>query len=420
VKTVKAVFLIAMVLIVSTSCLVGCGHGGKDDSSSSKQTPNSAGISLSGTAATGAPIASATITLKDKNGALKTALTGTDGKYSFDITGMTAPFLLKVPLGQASLYSVATSSGTANVHPFTDLIIRTWYEREGSDVDTAFGNTGGFPSPPTAADVSTIELVMRDILSTWLQQEGVDASSFNLITSSFDTNESGFDEVLEYTEVGIDATGKVTVSCTDPTTGIGNTMVSTSIGSLTEPDATPPTDPTGLKAIGADMNKIVLLWDASTDNVGIAGYNVYRGNTKIGKSAYSVYFDSSSLAPGTQYCYQVEAFDGAGNTSAAKSVQACAFTLAASDVTPPSTPADLIATPTSATQISLAWTASSDNSYVLSYRVSRDSGKTATVPSTGFVDTGLAAHTRYCYTVKAVDAAGNVSPDSSQVCVMTL
>ena len=350
---------------------------------------------------------------------MKTALTGTDGKYSFDITGMTAPFLLKVSLGQASLYSVATSSGTANVHPFTDLIIRNWYEREGSDVDTAFGSVGALPSPPAAVDVSTIEITMKNILATWLQQEGVDASSFNLITSSFDADETGFDEVLEYTDVEIDTTGHVTVSCTDPMTGIGNTMVSTSIGNLTEPDATSPADPAGLKAIGADKNKIVLLWDASTDNVGIAGYNVYRGNTRIGKAAYSVYFDSSGLAPGTPYCYQVEAFDGAGNTSA-KSGQACASALAVSDVTPPSAPAGLIASPASATQISLTWTASTDDTYVLSYRVSRDGGEIATDPSPGFVDTGLAAHTRYCYTVKAVDAAGNVSPESSQVCVTTL
>ena len=121
-------------------------------------------ISLSGVAATGAPIASATITLKDKNGFIKTGVTGTDGKYSFDITGMTAPFLLKVPSGPADLYSVATSSGTANVHPYTDLIIRNWYMVKGSDVETAFGGTGALPSPPTTADISPIETAVRNII----------------------------------------------------------------------------------------------------------------------------------------------------------------------------------------------------------------------------------------------------------------
>lgn len=417
-KIVKAALLISTALIVSTSLLVGCGRGGKDNSSSNK-TSNSTGISLSGTAATGAPIASAIITLKDKNGSLKTAVTGTDGKYSFDITGMAAPFLLKVPLGQSSLYGAATSSGTVNIHPFTDLIIRNWYADQGSDVDSAFESAGDLPSPPTADDIASRETAVRNILSTWMQQEGVDASSFNLITSSFDADKSGFDEVLEYTEVDINAAGLVTVSCTDPATGIGNTMVSTNIGNLTATDTTPPSDPVGLRAIGADMNKILLLWDASTDNVGIAGYNVYRGNTKIGKAAYAVYFDSAGLAPGTTYCYQVEAFDGAGNTSPSTSGQACVSTLAVSDTTPPSAPADLAVSQVSSTQISLAWTASTDDVFVLSYRVLRDGGEIAKVPSTSFVDGDLAAHTRYCYTVKAVDAAGNISADSSQICATT-
>lgn len=415
-KIVKAAFFIAIVLIISTSCLVGCGHGAKDNSSSKES--NSSGVSLSGIAATGAPIASATITLKDRNGSLKTALTGTDGKYSFDITGMTPPFLLKVPLGQASLYSIAASSGTVNVHPFTDLITRNWYAGQGSDVDAAFGSAGNLPSPPTADDIATRETVVRNILSTWMEQEGVDTSSFNLITSSFDANETGFDEVLEYTEVDIDTAGRVTVSCTDPATGIGNTMVSTNIGNLTEADTAPPSDSGGLTAIGANSNKILLIWDASTDNVGIAGYNVYRGSEKIGKSAYSIYFDSSGLAPGTEYCYQVEAFDGPGNTSA-RSGQACASTLTAPDTTPPSAPLGLTATPTSATQISLGWTASTDDTYVLSYKVSRDGGEIAAAPSTSFVDGELSAHTRYCYTVRAVDAAGNISAYSNQICTTT-
>jgi chitinase len=196
-------------------------------------------------------------------------------------------------------------------------------------------------------------------------------------------------------------------------------MVSTNIGSLTATDTTPPSDPIGLKAIGADKNNILLLWDTSADNVGIAGYNIYRGNTKIGKAAYAVYFDSSDLAPGTEYCYQVEAYDGTGNISTAKSVQACASTLAVSDTAPPSTPANLTTTSASTTQISLTWAASTDNAYVLSYRVSRDGGEIGTAPSTSFIDKELSAHTQYCYTVKAVDAAGNISQNSSQVCATT-
>jgi chitodextrinase len=418
----KSYILIAAVLTALASGLIGCGHGGKS-SSSSDETGNGGHVSLSGIAATGAPVASATITLKDKNGSLRTALTGTDGKYSFDITGMTAPFLMKLPLGQASLYSVATSSGTANVHPFTDLIIRNWYESEGIDVDAAFGSTGALPSPPTSDGIATIEAVVRNLLKTWLQQEGIDESSFNLITSSFEANSAGFDQILDNTQVTIDAAGQVTIESCDPTTGINGTAVSTNIINLAAADTSPPSTPGVPVATGADKNKITLLWDVSTDNVGVAGYNIYRDTTKIGKSPYPIYTDSSGLQPFTTYCYQIEAFDGEGNVSINKSGQACATTLGNSDTALPSAPANLTATAISTSQISLSWSASTDiDNNLLGYKVYRDGQKTDSiaVPATSFVEKGLSASTEYCYTVKAFDSAGNFSLDSNQVCLTTL
>ncbi len=420
-KMVKLYILIAAALTALTFGLIGCSHGG--DSTSDKPG-NGTAVTLSGTAASGAPIASATITLKDKNGSLKTGVTGTDGKYSFDITSMTPPFLIKVPLGQTYLYSVVTSSGTANVHPYTDLIIRNWYMVKGSDVDTAFGSTGALPSPPTEADISTIEAAVRNIMKTWLQQENLDASSFNLITSSFDADSIGFDKILDMTMVSIDAAGQVTVDSCDPSTGIDGTMVATNIINLAAADASPPSDPGGLVVTGADKNKIVLLWTASTDDIGVAGYNIYRDNTKIGKSPFPSYADSAGLQPNTPYCYQIEAFDGVGNVSVNKSGQVCATTLVNSDTALPSTPSTMTATPLSTSQIKLGWTASTDvKNNLIGYKVYRDGKRieSVAIPATSFVDDkGLSANTQYCYTVKAFDAAGNISPDSSQVCITTL
>jgi chitodextrinase len=403
--------------------LIGCSHGGKDDSTS-KDSGNDTAITLSGTAASGAPIASATITLKDKNGSLKTGVTGTDGKYSFDITGMTAPFLLKVPSGPVDLYSVATSSGTANVHPYTDLIIRNWYMVKGSDVDTAFGSTGALPSPPTEADISPIEAAVRNIMQAWLQQEGLDISPFNLITSSFDADSVGFDKILDMTMVEIDASGQVTVETCDPTTGLDGTMVATNITNLAAADSAPPSDPAGLVATGADKNKIVLLWNSSTDDISVAGYNIYRGSTKIGKSPAPIYSDSAGLQPSSSYCYQIEAFDGAGNVSANKSLQVCAATLGTSDTALPSMPSSLTATAISSSQISLKWTESTDVvNNLIGYKVYRDGNRIESValPATSFVDDKrLSTNTQYCYTVKAFDSAGNNSLDSNQVCITTL
>ncbi|MEW9702223.1 discoidin domain-containing protein [Paenibacillus sp. SI8] len=83
-----------------------------------------------------------------------------------------------------------------------------------------------------------------------------------------------------------------------------------------------------------------------------------------------------------------------------------------SDNQAPSVPANLTATAASGTQINLSWNASTDNVGVSNYEVFRDGILTGTSTSTSYNDTGLAATTTYSYTVKAKDAAGNVSAAS--------
>ena len=91
-------------------------------------------------------------------------------------------------------------------------------------------------------------------------------------------------------------------------------------------DTTSPTVPAGLTASAASSSQINLSWTASTDNVGVTGYKVYRGGTQVGTSAAASYLDSG-LAASTSYSYTVAAFDAAGNTSA-QSSGASATTLA--------------------------------------------------------------------------------------------
>ena len=84
-------------------------------------------------------------------------------------------------------------------------------------------------------------------------------------------------------------------------------------------------------------------------------------------------FNDTGLAAATSYSYRVRAADLAGNLSGYSSVQS-ATTQAGPDTQPPSVPAGLSATPVSATQINLAWTASTDNVGVTGYRVERCQG----------------------------------------------
>jgi chitodextrinase len=184
-------------------------------------------------------------------------------------------------------------------------------------------------------------------------------------------------------------------------------------------DATPPSTPTGLSAVAASPSQINLSWNASTDNVGIAGYRVYRNGTLITTLGNVTTYQNTGLTASTTYSYTVQALDMAGNASA-QSAPASATTLSTPDTTPPSTPTGLTATAVSSSQINLSWNASTDNVGVTGYRVYRDGALIATLGNvTTYQDTGLSASTTYSYTVQALDGAGNASGQSSPATATT-
>ena len=92
---------------------------------------------------------------------------------------------------------------------------------------------------------------------------------------------------------------------------------------------------------------------------------------------------------------------------------------AVTDNQPPSTPANLAAGTVTATQVPLTWSASSDDQGVAGYRVLRGATQVGESGGTSFTDSSVSPATTYTYTVKAVDAGGNVSQASEPVTVTT-
>jgi chitodextrinase len=92
---------------------------------------------------------------------------------------------------------------------------------------------------------------------------------------------------------------------------------------------------------------------------------------------------------------------------------------AGGDTTPPSAPTNLTSPSHTSSSVSLSWTASTDNVGVTGYQIFRNGAQVGTSTTTSFTNSGLAASTTYSFTVKATDAAGNVSATSNTINVTT-
>jgi chitinase len=182
-------------------------------------------------------------------------------------------------------------------------------------------------------------------------------------------------------------------------------------------DTTPPSTVSGLSSPSKTSTSVSLAWTAATDNVGIAGYNIYRNGattpTAQTTGTGTTYTDSG-LAASTAYTYTVKARDAAGNISTAYSNQISVTTNASGggDTSPPTVPL-ISATGSTNTSISLAWTASTDNVGVTGYELSRGTTVLTTQTGLSYTDGGRSACSSYGYSVRARDAAGNWSASSS-------
>jgi acid phosphatase type 7 len=181
------------------------------------------------------------------------------------------------------------------------------------------------------------------------------------------------------------------------------------------PDTLAPTVPTDLGASAVGPTRVDLSWSASGDDVGVAGYKVFRDSVQIGSSPTPSFTDRTAL-PDNSYTYAVAAFDAAGNQS---ELSAPASATTPADTTPPSAPASLTATASGSNQVNLSWSASTDDVGVASYEIDRDGTPIGTSSATSFTDTGVQPSTTYTYTVAALDSAGNRSGDSAGATVTT-
>ena len=274
-------------------------------------------------------------------------------------------------------------------------------------------------TPPTVpANLAVNTTTASSVSLSWT------ASTDNVAVTGYNVYRNavlvGTSPVASFTDSSLAAstTYIYSVAAYDAAGNVSTQSASVPATTLASADSTPPTVPTNLSVTATTISSISLSWTASTDNVAVTGYSIYRNGVLVGTSPVASY-TNSSLAASTTYIYSVAAYDAAGNVST-QSATVSATTLAAADTTPPSVPANLAVTATTSSSVSLSWTASTDNVAVTGYNVYRNGLLVGTSPVPSFTNSSLAASTTYIYSVAAYDAAGNVSTQSATVSATTL
>jgi chitodextrinase len=191
--------------------------------------------------------------------------------------------------------------------------------------------------------------------------------------------------------------------------------------SCASPDTTAPSVPTGLTATAQNGHAVQLTWTASTDDKGVAKYDVYRngGATAVG-SPTTTSFVNTGLNAQTTYSYTVRACDAAGNCSAQSASVNVTTPVFVPDTTAPSVPTNLRTTAVNPTSAALAWNASTDvGGVVARYDVYKDGALAGSSAGTTFNATGLSSGLTYSFRVRACDDSENCSAQSGPLSVTT-
>ncbi len=192
-------------------------------------------------------------------------------------------------------------------------------------------------------------------------------------------------------------------------------------GSSVPADTTAPSAPSNLGANSVSATELTLAWGASTDNVGVTGYEIYQNGsllTTVSGSTTSQVV--SGLSASTNYSFFVRAKDLAGNTSNSSNTLNVR-TLAPPDTQSPTIPRNLNVSIVTENTLSLSWTSSNDNVGVTGYEIYQDGILLTTVSgtTTSYIVSGLTPSTSYAYTVRAKDSAGNTSNSSNTLIFTT-
>jgi chitodextrinase len=274
------------------------------------------------------------------------------------------------------------------------------------------------PSVPTGLTVSST--TSSTVSISWTAStDNVGVTGYTIFNNG---SQVGTSQTTSYTDSGLSPSTNYTYTVLAYDAAANNSTQSSSVqgttASSSSQDTTPPSVPTSLTNTTTTSTTESFSWTASTDNVGVTGYKVFRNGSQIGTSSTPSYSDSA-LNPSTQYSYTVSAYDAAGNNSTQSSALSITTQASQQDTTPPTVPTGLASMTTTSTSEQISWSPSTDNVGVTGYNVLRNGSQVGTSSATAYTDLELSPSTNYSYTVEAYDAAGNTSAQSTALVITT-
>jgi hypothetical protein len=193
---------------------------------------------------------------------------------------------------------------------------------------TNLGNTAALSSGTTAATTQADELVVGSFADganeTFAAGSGFTAFPTQLVSNLGSTYRTQWQEYKTLSAIGTQI-ATATSSAASPYAGLAVTYRARTI------DTSAPTAPASFAATGSTASSISTGWTASGDDVGVAGYTLYKGTSVVGTTT-TLSSTFGGLNCGTAYTLGVDAFDAAGNHSGTSTLvartSACADTSA--------------------------------------------------------------------------------------------
>jgi hypothetical protein len=188
------------------------------------------------------------------------------------------------------------------------LIVVEYYEHtNGATAQVFWQNSSPAPQIPaissfTAAPASTT--AGQPVTLAW-NVSGATAISID----------NGVGDVTNSTATAVSPTQTTTYKLTASNSVGANTATATVTVSSSS-DTQPPTSPTLASATAGSATEADLVWTASTDNVGVAGYQILRNGSAIRSVTGTLAFADTTVSANSTYTYSVKAYDAAGNYSA--------------------------------------------------------------------------------------------------------